>query len=238
MPLININLLAQQQSKLSRMGQANFTVAVAAGVIIGLQLLIVVFLYSTIGIRNAEKKNAVNKTEEYNARIAEFDKQDETEFYKNMTIKQQAAAFQSQLDAARTLVDNHKYFSLYLSEIAINTPNTIYYSSMGSDSNNRLTITGRATNYTEVARLTESFKGLTFAKNAAIQDAKGGRTEAKNAGFPVTFTIMVDLKSAAELNKLPGPVPKPGQGGTPAPRPSAQPSASATGSPVPSGAIR
>lgn len=249
MSLININLLAQQQTRVSRLGQANFVVAVVAGVLVGLQLLIVVFLYSTIGIRSAEKKNAINKQQEYQGKISDLDKQSDNPAYPSMTLKQQATAYQSQVDALGQLIDNHRYFSLYISEIAQNTPPQILYTSFASDATDQLTILGQATTYGEVAKLAENFKNLSFAKGAAIQEAKLSKAAPSSCAgnprqsdcFPIRFTLLIQLKSAAELNKLPGPIPKTGQTAPPqagssflggsSPRPSATPTASSGGKP-------
>lgn len=240
MPLININLLAQQQTRVSRLGQANFVVAVVAGVIVGLQLLMVVFLYSTTGIRSAEKKNAIQKQDDYTLQTKELDKQSQSSIYSGLTLAQQASTYQSQIDALKNLVDNHRYFSLYISEIAQNTPPTIVYSSFSSDSNSQLIILGQAVAYDDVAKLAESFKNLSFAKGASIGEAKSSTGAPADCAanprrlecFPVRFTLTISLKSAAELNKLPGPIPKTGENASPAPvasfRPSAQPSAGST----------
>lgn len=240
MPLIDINLLAKQQTTVSRLNEANFVVAVVAGVVIGLQLLIVVFLYSTIGIRTAEKNNAQAQTADYQAKITEKNKQSGLDsLYPNLNLSQQAAAFQSQVDTLGKLIDNHRYFSLYISEIAQNTPPEVYYKSFSSDSPGKLVIAGSAKTYGDVAKLAERFRGLSFAKNATIQDAKttgdaavaGSGATTSQTAFPITFTINIEMKSAAELNKLPGPIPKTGQSASsPAPRPSSsvQPFAATT----------
>jgi Tfp pilus assembly protein PilN len=232
MPLADINLLAKQQTTVSRLNQANFVVAVVAGVIIGLQLLIVVFLFSTIGIRTAEKNNAQAQTDDYKAQIAEKNKQTpEGTLYPSLDLSQQALAYQSQVDILGRLIDNHRYFSLYISEIAQNTPPEVYYRTFASDTPGKLAITGNAKAYGDVAKLAERFKNLSFAKDVQIQDAKSttaaatvpGATSSQNA-FPVTFSITIEMKSAAELNKLPGPIPKTGQSAaSPAPRPSSSP---------------
>jgi hypothetical protein len=235
MPLVDINLLAKQQTTVSRLNQANFVVAVVAGVIIGLQLLIVVFLFTTIGIRTAERNNAQAQTGEYKSQVADKNKQSAIgDLYPSLNLSQQAAAYQSQVDTLGKLIDNHRYFSLYISEIAQNTPPEVYYKTFASDTPGRLAITGNAKTYGDIAKLAERFKGLTFAKNVLLQEAKSASSSATvdpNAtaqnNFPVSFTIVIEMKSAAELNKLPGPIPKTGQSASsPAPRPS--------GSPVPS----
>ena len=239
MPLVDINLLAKQQSTVSKLNQANFVVAVVAGVVIGLLLLIVVFLYSTIGIRTAEKNNAIDQTADYQSKIADLNKQADNTNYPSMNLEQQAKAYQSQVTMLGQLIDNHRYFSLYISEVAQNTPSEIVYNSFGSDTPGRLTISGVAVSYGDVAKLAERFKKLSFAKNASIQEAKLDPSAA-NGKFPVTFSMIIDLKSAAELNKLPGPIPKTGQN-APSPQPQAtgSPSLGLPGaSPSPSGAPR
>jgi hypothetical protein len=240
MPIIDINLLAKQQGTVSRLNQANFVVAVAAGVVIGLLLLIVVFLYSTIGIRTAEKNNAISQTQDFQHQIADLDKQTDNTNYPNMNLSQQAKAYQSQVDTLGKLIDNHRYFSLYISEIAQNTPNESVYKSFSSDQPERLTIAGRAVSYGDAAKLAERFKGLSFAKDASIQEAKydprpsGGNDPL--AKFPITFLMVIDLKSAADLNKLPGPIPRTGETApSPAPRASGEPSPGASIGPLPGG---
>lgn len=231
MPLVDINLLAKQQSTVSKLNQANFVVAVVAGVVLGLLLLITVFLYSTIGIRTAEKNNAIDQTTEYEGRIADLNKQADNTNYPNMNLEQQATAYQLQVTTLGQLIDNHRYFSLYISEIAQNTPAEIVYSSFGSDTPGRLTISGVAATYGDVAKLAERFKKLSFAKNASIQEAKLDQS-ATNQKFPVTFSMIIDLKSAAELNKLPGPIPKTGQSApSPVPQASSSPLITLTPSP-------
>lgn len=251
MPIININLLQEQQSRVLRLNQANVVVGVVCGAIVALLLLVTVFLYSTIALRNAEKDRLAADTAAKKSLIGDADKVS-SGFYPKLTLTQQATVYQSQVDAAKTLIDNHKYFSLYLSEMAINTPTTVVYNSFGIDSQNKLTVTGIATDYPQVSQLAEKFKNLSFATAANIQDAKletvGISQSSQQTAGPcptpstkppnkdctiVKFTLQIELKSAAELNKLPGPGAAPSPGpvrstNSPAPRtsPSPRPSGS------------
>lgn len=234
MPILDINLLQQQQSHALRLDQANVVVAVVAGGIIGLQLLIVVFLYSTIEIRKSQKNGLVGEQQNLQAKVSELDKQD-SEFYPGMTLSQQAASYQAQTEASRDLIGNHKYFTLYLSEIALNTPKTIVLKSFTSDSASKLTVVGSADSYGDVSKLVGSFERLSFAKSATIQDAKLD-SEKIGRGLAVQFTLVLELKSAAELKKL--PVPASAGVGAPASTPTSRPSPTPrpSGSPSPSAA--
>lgn len=221
MPLININLLQREQSTVSRLAQATTIVGVVSGSIVVLLLLVVVFLYTTIAIRSGQKDGLVQEQTDL-AKKADAISEFEQTFYPEMTLSEQAGAYQKQVDGVKELVDNHKYFSLYLTEIAVNTPPTVVYQSFGSDSADRLIVTGTASTYGDVSKLANRFEGLSFAKGASIQDARLNRSPGKK---PIQFTLVIELKSAAELDKLPEPD-RPS--GTSA---GASPSPSASGSP-------
>lgn len=227
MPIIDINLLKQQQHRSLRLLQANVVVAIVAGAIIGLELLIVIFLYSTVAVRTGQKNGVTKETEELTAKVADLDKTQDV-IYPGLTLTQQATAYQSQVDAAKGIVDNHKYFTLYLSEIAINTPSTVVYSSFSSDAQGRLVVTGTADSYGDVSKLVESFGRLSFAKSAQLQDAKLDSSRV-GKGQAVRFTMSIELKSAAELKKKPAPRPSasPSLGSGPqSPKPQSSPGAS------------
>src|SRR5438105_13864781 len=115
MPILNINLLQQQQTKLTRLNQANVVVGVVVRAIIGLELLIFVFLLSTGLIRAAQKNKVISDRQNYQRQIGNLDKQS-SDSYPGLNLTQQIRALQGQVVAANTLVDNHKYFTLYLSE--------------------------------------------------------------------------------------------------------------------------
>ncbi len=229
MPILDINLIQQQQGLSLRLKQANVVVAVVAGAIIGLQLLIVVFLFSTTEIRKNQKNGLVSEQQSLQGKIAGLDKQD-NQFYPGMTLSQQAASYQAQVDGSRDLIGNHKYFTLYLSEIALNTPKTIVLSSFTSDSASKLTVLGLADSYGDVSKLVESFGRLSFAKSATIQDAKLDPQKV-GKGQAVKFTLVIEVKSAAELKKLPTPSGAAAGGTSASPRPSASPKASGAPSP-------
>ncbi|MEJ7662373.1 MAG: PilN domain-containing protein [Hymenobacter sp.] len=212
MAILDINLIQQQQGLALRLKQANVVVAVVAGAIIGLQLLIVVFLFSTTEIRKNQKNGLVSEQQSLQGKIAGLDKQD-NQFYPGMTLSQQAASYQAQVDGSRDLIGNHKYFTLYLSEIALNTPKTIVLSSFTSDSASKLTVLGSADSYSDVSKLVESFGRLSLCTSATIQDAKLD-TQKVGKGQAVKFTLVIELKSAAELKKLPTP-PAPRRAGHP-----------------------
>ncbi|MEX2043516.1 MAG: hypothetical protein WD926_01320 [Patescibacteria group bacterium] len=227
MPLININLLRREQSTVSRLTQATTIVGVVAGSVVVLLLLVVVFLYTTIAIRSGQKDGLVQEQTEL-AKKADAISEYEQTFYPELTLGQQAAAYQQQVEGVKELVDNHKYFTLYLTEIAVNTPTSVVYQSFGSDSTNRLIVTGSASTYGDVSKLAKQFEGLSFAKGASIQDARLNRG---GGGKPVQFTLVIELKSAAELDRLPGPDRPFGSstGASPGPEPTALPAP--TGSP-------
>lgn len=231
MPIININLLHQQQTRGLRVTQAKYVVAIVAGTIIGLELLVTAFLYTTVVVRGQQKEGIIKERNGIEQEIAELNKQSSA-LYPGLTLAQQASAYQGQVDAAKALIDNHKYFTLYLSEIAINTPTTVVYRTFTSDASNRLLVTGEADSYTDVSKLAESFGKLTFAKSATIQDAKLDPSKV-GKGLSVKFTMSIELKSAAELKKLPTPSDQ--AAGTATPRPSPGPSPTPGGSPPPGG---
>ncbi|HEY8109108.1 MAG TPA: hypothetical protein VIF43_03805 [Patescibacteria group bacterium] len=215
MPLIDINLLQREQSTVSRLAQATTIVGVVSGSVVVLLLLVVVFLYTTIAIRSGQKDGLIQEQTELTKQaesISEFDQP----FYPEMTLGEQAAAYQEQIDGVKKLVDNHKYFTLYLSEIAVNTPTSVIYQSFGSDSADQLVVTGTAAAYGDVSKLAKRLGGLSFAKSASIQDARLNRG---STGLPVQFTLVIELKSAAELDKLPGPDQPFGSSGGASPRP-------------------
>lgn len=201
MPLININLIQQQQVRKAHAQQANMVVTGVVGAIVGLQLLVAVFLFATAAIRANEKRGLEDEKARLSGQIAELDKV-KSDIYPGMTLTQQAKAYQGQIDAAKQLVENHKYFTLYLSEITVNTPPTITYSSFNSDTNNKLLVSGTADAYADVSKLTDTLGKLSFTKSASIQDARLD-TSKVGQGRAVTFTITVELKSAGELKKLP-----------------------------------
>lgn len=205
MPLIDINLLKQQQSKTLQWSQAKVVVTAVGGSIIALQLLIVVFLFSTIAVRNAEKDNIAKAKGEYQDKIDSLNKTTNSA-YPGLTLTQQSQAYQGQIDAIKNIVDNHKYFTLYLSEIAINTPPSIVYTSFTSDAQGRLLVFGTADSYSDVSKLVESFSKLSFAKSVSLQEAKLDPARV-GKGQAVRFTMVIELKSAAELKKKPAPVP-------------------------------
>jgi Tfp pilus assembly protein PilN len=220
MPVLNINLLRQEQSRISGIAQANFAVIVAVSSIVILTLLVTVFLYTTIAIRNGQKQGLIKQTKEYEQQIGKLNDV-ESPFYPDMSLEQQAVAYQKQVDAAGKLIVNHKYFTLYMSEIAENTPPTIVYNSFTSDSVNRLIVSGNADSYEDVAKLVESFKKLSFVKDVTLQEAKLDSSRVGRGGA-VKFTMALELKSAGELKKLPGPTssanPKPTSSATPSPK--------------------
>ncbi len=217
MALLDINLLQAQQARVGRINRANFVVAVVSGTIIGLLLLVAVFLYSTLAIRDAQKNGAIKKTADLQQEITKLNAYDNPS-YDGMSLTQQAQAFQQQVDALKSIIGSHNYFSLYLDEVAINTPNTVKYTAFNIDNSNRLVISGEAQSYADVSKLADSFTKLSFAKGANIQEAK-----LNGQGGKVRFVLVIDLKSAAELNLLP----KPSSGlRTPQPGASARPTAS------------
>lgn len=234
MPLIDINLLQREQSTVSRLTQATTIVGVVSGSVVVLLLLVVVFLYTTIAIRSGQKDGLIQEQQEYANQaesIAEYDQA----FYPEMTLGQQAVAYQQQIDGVKELVDNHKYFTLYLSEIAVNTPSSIIYKSFGSDSIDRLTVTGTAATYGDVSKLTKRLEGLSFAKSVTLQDARLNRD--RSGGLPVQFSLVIDLKSAAELDKLPGPDRPIGSAGESTPGPTSSPAPGESAPPNPSGSL-
>lgn len=222
MPVLNINLLRQEQRRLSGIARANLVVSVITGTIVILLLLVTVFLYSTIAIRSGQKQGLIKQAAEYDQKISGINKPD-SPLYPDMTLVQQAEAYQQQVDAASQLIDNHKYFTLYLSEIAQNTPPSVVYTSFTSDSLDQLVVSGTADSYEDVAKLVESFNKLSFVKGATLQEAKLDPVKI-GKGQAVKFTMSLQLKSAAELKKLP----------VPAPNASGAPSARSTSSPKPS----
>ena len=229
MAMLNINLLEKQQTHVSRFRQAKYAVAAVTGAIVALQLLMVVFFYTTLVLRKTEKGRIIEQTTSLKDEITKLD-QAENDLYPGLTLSQQSRAFRDQVASSRQLIDNHKYFSLYLSEIASNTPNTIKLTSFATNSQNNLVLQGTAKTYTDVSRLAESFKKLSFAKNTNIQEAKLGSTatgQRATADFPIAFNLIIEMKSAAELGKLPKPTGK----STPRPRPSATPTPSASPQP-------
>ncbi len=219
MPVLNINLLRQEQRRASGISQANFAVIVASVSIVVLLLLITVFLYTTIAIRSGQKQGLIKQRQDYEHQIAKIDKQN-SPFYPDMTLSQQAAAYQKQVTAVGGLIENHKYFTLYLSEIAENTPPSVIYTSFTSDSLDRLVVSGTADSYEDVAKLVESFNKLSFVKSVSLQEAKLDPTKV-GKGQSVKFTMAIELKSAGELKKLPAPS-APGfkAGASPSPGPS------------------
>lgn len=220
MPVLNINLLQKEQRKVRGISQANTVVMVTTGAIVVLALLITVFLYTTVALRNGQKEGLIAERQENEKKIAELNKVS-SPFYPDMTLTQNAKAYQGQVDAARVLIENHKYFTLYLSEIADNTPPNVVYSSFTSDGLTRLTVIGSANNYETVAKLTESFKKLSFAKGATLQEAKLDPGKVGKGGA-VTFTMAIELKPASELkNQVKRETPEPRASGSPAPRPTA-----------------
>lgn len=200
MPTLAINLLEQQQSRLSRLNQANLVVSVVVGTIIGLELLVGVFLLSAKTIRNGEKQSLSTETAQLQNNIADLNKESVSQ-YPGLSLAAAGKSYQHSLEAANGLIDNHKYFTLYLSEIALNTPSSVVYTSFSSSGTNQISVIGRASSYSEVSRLAESFKGLSFAKNVSIQDAK----QEQKGSDVVRFTLGIELKSAKELNLLPKP---------------------------------
>ncbi|MDP9212006.1 MAG: PilN domain-containing protein [bacterium] len=223
MPTLNINLLRKEQRQVDRLSQATVIVGAVSGSIVVLSLLVVVFLYTTIAIQDSQKQGLIEDRDRFSGEIdelAEF----EQPFYSEMTLPQQAGAYQQQVDGLRELIDNHKYFTLYLSEIAVNTPLSVIYRSFASESNDRLTVTGRAKTYGDVSKLAKKFENLSFARSASIQDAQ---LEREDEEYPVQFTLIIELKSAAELKKLPGPSQQDrSSGAAPQPSPNASPQAS------------
>ncbi|MEX2209898.1 MAG: PilN domain-containing protein [Patescibacteria group bacterium] len=214
MPTLNINLLRKEQRQVDRLSQATVIVGAVSGSVVALSLLVVVFLYTTIAIKDSQKQGLIEDRDRFAGEIdelAEF----EQPFYPEMTLSQQAGAYQQQVDGLRELIDNHKYFTLYLSEIAVNTPLSVIYRSFASESNDRLTVTGRAKTYGDVSKLAKKFENLSFARSSSIQDAQLERTERE---YPVQFTLVIELKSAAELKKLPGPS-QAGESGAASPQP-------------------
>lgn len=222
MAFVKINLIEQQQRRALRLNQASVVVAVVCGTIIGLELLIAAFLYTTAAVRAGQRDTAVQEREKLEQTALELDKQTNP-LYPGMTLSQQARAYQQQVEVARALIDNHKYFTLYLSEIAINTPSQVIYNSFTTDAQNRLVVVGSADSYGDVAKLADSFTKLSFAKSASIQEARLDEKKV-GQGLAVTFTMAIELKSAAELKKLPSPNrPAGGLNFGASPRPSASP---------------
>ncbi len=219
MPVLNINLLRQEQRRISGISRANLAVMIVTGAIVILLLLVTVFLYSTIAIRSGVKQGLIKQTAEYDRKISGINKQD-SPLYPDMTLIQQTEAYQKQIDAANQLIANHKYFTLYLSEIAQNTPPSVVYTSFTSDSLDRLVVSGTADSYEDVAKLVESFNKLSFVKGATLQEAKLDSTKIGH-GQAVKFTMALELKSAAELKKL--PVPASNASGTPSARSTSSP---------------
>ncbi len=221
MPVLNINLLRQEQSRVSGVSRANLVVIVATSSIVILMLLVTVFLYTTIAIRSGQKQGLITQAKEYDQKIDELN-QVESPFYPDMTLEQQTTAYQKQVDAAGKLIENHKYFTLYLSEIAENTPPTIIYTSFTSDSVSRLIVSGTADSYEDVAKLVQSFDKLSFVKDVTLQEAKLDSSKVGRGGA-VKFTMAIELKSAGELKKLPGPDSTPGPSASQSPSPKATP---------------
>ncbi len=216
MALVEINLLAKQQASLSRLNRASVVVAAVTGTIIGLELLVGVFLLSTKAIRAGEEKKTEEKTTAAQTEIKKLDQQS-VDQYGELSLTDAVKMYQSQIGSADKLIAEHKYFTLYLSEITLNTPPTVVYASFSSSGSNQIAIAGAATTYSEVSKLAESFKNLTFAKSVSIQDAK---QQTKNDKSSIQFTLSIELKSAKELNLLP----KPGDaGGAPNPAASGKP---------------
>lgn len=199
MALLDINLLERQQTKVSRLNQANFVVGMVVAAVIGLQILILIFLVSAKALRENEKKDTIAKTAELQTQIDTLNKEKVAGF-PDVTLAGAAKAYQANLTAAGTLVDNHKYFTLYLSEISLNTPPSVVYTSFSSTGNNQISVIGSALTYTDVSKIAESFKGLSFAKSVSIQEAKQATRRPGESGTPpVRFTLNIELKPASEL---------------------------------------
>lgn len=201
MVVVNINLIQQQQRRALRLNQANIVVAVVAGTILGLELLVAAFLYTTGAVRAGQRDAIIRERQGFEQQLTELNKHNNV-LYPGMALGDQARAYEKQVEISKALMDNHKYFTLYLSEIAINTPAQITYSTFSSDANDRLVVTGTADSYAEVSKLAESFGKLSFAKKVDIQEAKLDPARV-GAGQSVTFTMAIELKSAAELKRLP-----------------------------------
>lgn len=219
MPVLNINLLRQEQRRVSGISRANLVVMITAGSIIVLMLLVTVFLYTTIALRSGQKQGLITQRQDFEQQIAKINELN-SPFYPDMTLQQQAEAYQKQVDAAGKLIVNHKYFTLYLSEIAENTPPTVTYTSFTSDSVDRLVVSGTSDSYEDVAKLVESFDKLSFVKSVTLQEAKLDPIKI-GQGRAVEFTMAIELKSAGELKKLPAPT-VPGAKATASPAPSAK----------------
>ncbi|MSU76345.1 hypothetical protein EXS54_02675 [Patescibacteria group bacterium] len=220
MPVLNINLLQKEQRQVSRMSQATTIVMIVTGSIVVMTLLITVFLYTTIALRSGQKQGLVTERQESEAKIAELNKTT-SPFYPDMNLSQDAKAYQGQIDGAKVLVENHKYFTLYISEIAENTPANVTYTSFTSDSLNRLAVSGSANTYEAVAKLVESFNKLSFAKSATLQEAKLDSAKVGKGGS-VSFVMVIELKPASELKKqLQKPTSSPGPKASNSPAPSA-----------------
>ncbi len=241
MPTLNINLLRKEQRQVDRLSQATIIVSVVSGSIVVLTLLVVVFLYTTIAIRDGQKNGLIEDRQGFAKETEQLSDLDQP-FYPEMSLAEQAKAYQQQVDGLRELIDNHKYFTLYLSEIAVNTPLSIIYESFSSESNDRLTVTGRAKTYGDLSKLAKKFENLSFARSASIQDAQLDRT---NRTYPVQFTLIIELKTAAELKKLPAPdrgergataTPRPSPNASPQSGPSTAPPGSTSDVPLPLGA--
>lgn len=228
MALIEINFLQKQQSLLSRAKQANTVVAIVAGTLVGAQLLVLVFLFTTTKVRQGQMNTAIASRQAAEEEIKQLDKDSTSPIYPGLSLSDQAKSYQSQLESAKTLVDNHKYFTLYLSEIAINTPPSVVYASFAATGTNKLTVVGKADSYGDVSKITESFNKLSFAKSASIQDAKLDPSQV-GKGLAVGFTMTIELKPASELKNR---KPEEQQGAiTASPRPSPRVSPSVEPSP-------
>ncbi len=224
MAIVNINLLSQQQFRSRRELEGTTILWIVVGSILGLQLVIAAFLYTTIGIRTAQKNNIASTQTKYidQAKALNDFKYD---IYPGLNLATQLNQYYNQAGALNSLIEKHKYFSLYVTEMVINTPPTISYDSFNTDGADNLLVVGKADTYPDVSKLVESFKNLSFAKQVSLTSAK----QDKDPGAPkgISFTMTITLKPASEL-KNPRRT-----SASPAPRPSAVPSASAT--PRPSG---
>jgi Tfp pilus assembly protein PilN len=109
-------------------------------------------------------------------------------------IRAQAQALREKVDSVNQLLDNHVYWSQFLSYLEKYTIEDVYYSNLSGNTNGKITLTATARDLTALANQYTIFQNATdFVEEVEIETAVTEAVEEESESTKIGFSIALEI---------------------------------------------